>query len=210
MPGVYDYTDGLGHTRQIKVIQNELASYDFTDSDDSWQFAGEISPFDTPLTTWQGVHLGLNTQGSTNCFSFFSSPEVQIENWKLYRARWAVGSSVTDPDLAVQLFLRINQRSDWAAWDRIVNSFLMNDPSVGNNKVYDVFFNPKVTRTADNKVLFSFDFLNLDWNDDSNSWLYLEELTAQVVNEAKDLTIHKAGTEIVNYDFTTGSEGWGL
>ncbi|MCX7765571.1 MAG: hypothetical protein N2246_02555, partial [Candidatus Sumerlaeia bacterium] len=77
---------------------------------------------------------------------------------------------------SVQFRLRVNQRGRWSSWIRVVNSYFGEAPSVGNPKVYDLFFDPHVSGTEDNKVLFSFDILSFDANDDTNSWLYLEDL----------------------------------
>ncbi|MCX7765490.1 MAG: hypothetical protein N2246_02135 [Candidatus Sumerlaeia bacterium] len=154
-----------------------------------------------PASAWAPGLLGLSPQGSRNCFSFWLSPDVPVENQKLYRSRWLVGSTVPSPDDAVQFRLRVNQRGAWAGWDRVVNSYLANAPAVDNSKLYDLYFKPRVTGTEDNRVIFSFDIASFAWEDDANAWSLLEELVMEEIG----LT---PGTEVQRYDFTTGSDGW--
>ncbi|MCX7766175.1 MAG: hypothetical protein N2246_05655, partial [Candidatus Sumerlaeia bacterium] len=114
---------------------------------------------------------------SVNCFSYWFSPNVQIENNKLYRVYWEVESSVINPDDAVQFRLRINQRESWSAWNRIVNSFLQNAPAAGNPKDYDVIFNPVVAGIGlDNQIVLSFDIMSFAPDDDVYSLLLLNSV----------------------------------
>ncbi len=107
---------------------------------------------------------------------------MAIEDGKLYRARWTVGSSVTDPDKTVGFRLRINQRGSWTAWDRVVNSYLAQAPSAGNTKFYNVYFDPVVTGVNDDHlVIFAFDITSFDVYDDATSVIYLDELVVEEV-----------------------------
>ena len=110
---------------------------------------------------------------SRNCFSYWVSPGNSIEDAKVYRARFEMKSSVTNPDDAVQFRLRVNQLGSWQAWDRGVNSNMGQAPSTVS-KTYDVIFDPNVTDTTDNAAIFSFDIMSFDAGDDVSSWLYLE------------------------------------
>ena len=83
------------------------------------------------------------------------------------------------PDSAVQFRLRVNQRGSWTAWERVVNSNLGNAPSSGNPRDYYLYFDPRVTGAGDDVVIFSFDILSFDANDDTSSWLLLDELMVE-------------------------------
>lgn len=146
-------------------------------------------------------HLGINAGGSSYAFSYWESPDVGVEDGKLYRSTWTMGSSATGSDSAVQFRLRINQKGAWSAWERVVNSINGQAPSVGNNKDYLVFFNPRVTGASDNVVVFNFDIMSFDPGDDTSSWLYLEELMVDEVG-------YGINTVLATYNFTSDSEGW--
>lgn len=159
-----------------------LIHYTFELNEEGWQFANEIPPFDMPMVTTLVGKIGLSPGGSTYCFSYWFSPEVLIENGKLYRSSWTVGSNVSNPDTAVQFRLRINQKGAWSAWNRVVNSNFSQAPDAENHKTYHIFFRPEVSGTQDNTVIFSFDILSFDNGDDVNSWLYLDELIVDEVH----------------------------
>jgi len=175
--------------------------YTFTSSEEGWGFSGVISPFDQANSTWATGHIGLSANGSTNCFSYWYSPDVQIEDEKLYHSRWQVGSSASGADQTVQFRLRVNQKGSWQAWDRVVNSFNQQAPSASGSKWYDVFFAPEVTGSGDDIVTLAFDIMSFDPGDDANSWLFLEKM---VVEEATITTT----TNVLLYDFAVGSSGW--
>lgn len=178
-----------------------VANYTFQTGDENWTFEGSIPPYDEPLSSAL-IDLGLSPGGSTYAFSYWTSPQIQIQDGKLYRARWLVQSTTTDPDRTVQFRLRINQQGSWQSWEHIVNSFNQQAPSSGNSKWYDVFFNPAVTGSGDDKVVASFDIMSFDPNDDTFSWLYLDQMT---VDEA---TI-TPGAQVIIYDFASSTQGWG-
>jgi len=92
-----------------------------------------------------------------------------------------MSSNVTNPDDAVQLRLRVNQKASWQAWDRVVNSHNQQAPASTDWKTYDVIFNPNVTGSTDNFGALSFDIMSFDSNDDANSWLYLENALVEEV-----------------------------
>ncbi|MCD6384742.1 hypothetical protein J7M23_03095, partial [Candidatus Sumerlaeota bacterium] len=178
------------------------AYYPFSTSEDGWGFSGTLAPFDPANFTWTAGRIGLSANGSTNCFSYWYSPDVQIEDGKLYRAKWRIGSSVSNPEACLQFRLRVNQKGSWACWDTVShNNFYSKLPSASNPEDYDVFFNPVLTGTDDNQVVFCFDIMSFDSTADTSSWLYLEEL---IVDECGVST----STEVMHYDFTGGNEGW--
>jgi hypothetical protein len=182
-------------------ITMPFVSYKFETGDEGWVGAGQIPLFDVPLTSSLDGHIGLNALGSANCFSYWQSPAMPINDGRLYRARWTVQSDAADPNDAVEFRLRVNQAGAWSEWDRVVNSYLGHAPSAGDPKDYDVYFNPVVTGTEDDYAVCCFDIMSFAPYDDVNSWLYLEELTVDGVALSVD-------SELLRYDFTYGAEGW--
>ncbi len=156
--------------------------YDFDTGKQGWVFHGKVGTFDPATGKWENGCLCLSAGGSSNAFSYWSSPAVTITDGTLYRATWQVGSSVSDADKAVQFRLRVNQRGSWQAWERIVNSFKQQAPCALQAKSYDVFFNPLVTGTDDDDIVLSFDILSFETNDDTSSWLYLDSVNIEEVS----------------------------
>ncbi len=183
------------------VIDIYPAAFSFDVDSQGWQFKGKVSEYDEPDYTDQGGHLGLNALGSTKSFSYWESTDLPIQDGKVYRAAWTVGSSVTDPNLAVQYRLRVNQKDSWQAWERIVDSYKSQSPSAGNPKTYNLFFDPSLTGVADDVVVYSFDILSFNTEDDTNSWLYLDEMVVSEVAVTE-------GAQVASYDFESDGEGW--
>ena len=162
-------------------------SYNFNAGLDSWCYAGEIPPYDEPLSDSTGGHLGLSPDGSPTCFSYWLSPDVLVNDNTLYRARFEASSSVTYPDDVVEFRARANQKGAWQAWDRVVTSNNQQAPSASEWKTYDVIFDPQVTGYAvpdgvpDDVMVFSFDIMSFNPADDLNSWLYLESMTLEEI-----------------------------
>ncbi|MCX7765107.1 MAG: cohesin domain-containing protein [Candidatus Sumerlaeia bacterium] len=172
------FVEELMVEKVFATIGNHVFRYDFNSNNEGWTFAGNIPPFDPPASIVAPGRLGMNPDGSVNCFSYWFSPDVTIQKGKIYRLRWEVESSATNPDEAVQFRVRTNQRGSWSAWNRVINSYLQNAPSWGNPKLYDVIIDPVVTRTSeDDKLIFSFDILSFDWNDDRYSWNLLNSVS---------------------------------
>ncbi|MCX7765486.1 MAG: hypothetical protein N2246_02115, partial [Candidatus Sumerlaeia bacterium] len=157
----------------------EVLRYDFTDGDEGWVFQSEIYPFDSAIYETAPGFIAISANGSANCFSYWASPGAQIEDNKLYLLVWEVGSFTSNPDDTVQFRLRANQFGRWSGWDRIVNSFLQNAPSVGNTKRYDILLSSDVTGTLDNQLVLSLDIISMDPNDDTSSSLFLDSVCLQ-------------------------------
>jgi hypothetical protein len=136
------------------------------------------------MTTSSGGHLGLNPNGSTNSFAYWLSPDIAIEDAKIYRAQFQVGSSTTNADDSLQVRLRLNQKGSWQSWDRGVNSNNGQGPSAGSPKLYQVIFGPDVKGATDNQLVTSFDMLSFDAGDDITSWIYLEAMQLDEVGIA--------------------------
>jgi hypothetical protein len=160
---------------EVYVSAGTLLTEDSFEKDtEGWQYAGQIVPYDYPAEWYPGGHLGLNAVGSSNAFSFWESPGTVVQDGHLYRARFDVSSSSTDPDKTVQFRCRLNQKGSWQAWERIVNSNNGQAPSAGEPKQYQVIFRPFVTDISDSQVVSSFDIMSFDVSDNVYSFIYLE------------------------------------
>jgi len=178
-----------------------LAEYSFPSSPEGWTFAGAIPGYSTPGTISTGGHIGLNPLGSTNCFSYWYSPSITIQDNRVYRAQWLIGSSAATANTTVQTRMRINQIGSWQAWNRALNSNLNQAPYTGHPRWYKLFFDPDVTGSTDNKVQMSFDILSFDATDNTNSSLFLEEARIDEVTVS-------VGTQTKTYTFASSAEGW--
>ena len=138
--------------------------------------------YDEPSLSLSDGKLGLSPNGSTNCFSYVYSPDVTVEDGKIYRAWFEMLSSVTDADKAVQFRLRVNQKGAWTSWYRIVNSFNQHAPSSAGSTFFDVILDPAVTGSGDTNAVFSFDIMSFDPSDDINSSLYLDSMSLDEVS----------------------------
>ncbi|MCX7767360.1 MAG: hypothetical protein N2246_11710, partial [Candidatus Sumerlaeia bacterium] len=76
---------------------------------------------------------------------------------------------------------RINQKGAWSAWNRIVNSYLLNAPSATETKIYEQILNPVVTYAGDDQILLSIDIMSFDWADDRSSWILLDSVKLEEV-----------------------------
>ncbi len=170
------YLESLTVTEVSYTLDKEIVNYDFATGAEGWNFQGTVPPYDEPVTASDGGHLALNPAGSTSCFSYWYSPDQPIENGKYYRARFDVSSTSTDPDTTVQFRLRANQKGSWQGWERVVNSNNQQSPNAGESKLYDIIFQPVVIGSDDDMILFSFDIMNFDLNDNATSTIYLESL----------------------------------
>ncbi len=192
---------GMG-TPTPTPIPTPAAYYTFDSGAEGWQFAGQVSPFDLPLHTASNGVLGLSPGSSSHAFSYWFSPDVTVKNGRLYRARWLVGSTTSNPDYAVQFRLRANQKSAWSGWERNVNSNLSIAPADGNQKIYTLFLDPAVSSLSDDHlVVLSFDILSFDANDDIGSWTFLNQMIVEEVYVTP-------GSKVLNYDFVSGTDAW--
>jgi hypothetical protein len=176
------YLEELSVDQVSCTSYTRVVTYEFDGgTSDSWAFAGLIDPYDIPLTHSSNGHIGLSPDSSTNCFSYWSSPDITVNDDTLYVATFNLSSSVIDSDNALQFRLRINQKGSWQSWDRVINSNGNISPTILDWKDYEVFFNPAVMNTLDEKVILSFDILSFNNEDDTDSWLFLESLALNSV-----------------------------
>ncbi len=180
-----------------------LCQYDFTSDSEGWTFFGPVSSYQVPITTDQNGHIGLCPNGSSNVFSYWYSPDVQIKDGKTYFATWLMDSSAAAADSTVQFRLRVNQKGTWSAWDHIINSFLSHAPYTGNPETYSIYFDPHVSGAGDEYVQCSFDILSFNPDDDVSSWVYLEAILVDEIFVTPQ-------EDIVHFTFDTDGEKWGF
>ncbi len=199
---VYNMTGGfLAWASMSAPEQTLIDSYFFDTSSEGWTFNGEVPPYDIPQATYDDGSLNMTPQGSTNCFSYWLSPNIPVEARKYYRSAWTISSDVTDPNEAVEFRLRVTQKGSWQSWYRTVASNLSNSPSEGNPGTYEVIFDPCVTGSVDNNVVLAFDIASFAVEDDTNSTVSLDEV---VVDQASLFTSKEVG----EYSFESDAEGW--
>ncbi len=187
---------------EVLPTPTPVARYTFESGAEGWTYQGNVSPYDEPLSSALRGTLGLCPSGSSNSFSYWYSPDIQIEDGKIYYSFWEVGSTAGAMDQSVQFRLRINQKGSWQAWNRIVNSFNNQVPFGDHTKIYRLVLDPVVTGTEDNKLVMNFDIMSFSPDDDLYSWIYLEYLT---VEERQII----AQTEVKEYPFdTAAADGW--
>jgi hypothetical protein len=178
-----------------------LVIYTFDVDDEGWAFAGEIMPYDMPTSTILAGYLGLSARSSANCFSYWYSPDLELNDSGTYLSKWTLVSTETDPDNTVDFRLRVNQKGAWRGWNRVVNSNNQQAPSLGNAKTYDILFDPTVTGTEDNQMVMSFDIMSFDPYTANMSWIMLDSL------EVYDVSVVQ-GSEVASYTFDVDEEGW--
>ncbi len=176
--------------------------FDFNNGPQGWNFAGRIASFNGPNSTWDTGRLGLSPAGSANCFSYWCSPVVYARQDKPYRVRWTVSSSVSNADEALDFRLRANQLGDWRFWTTSVIS--LNDAApTTQTKTYDLIILPEMESPIDS-IFLSFDLMGFDPANDSQSWLYLDEVRMDEVS----ITPIVPTVILAHHTFDNDSEGW--
>ena len=61
-------------------------------------------------------------------------------------------------------------------WSRVVNSQHFQAAEETKPRCYNVFFEPRVTGGGDENVVLSFDIMSFNWDDDLDSWLYIDKM----------------------------------
>ena len=144
----------------------------------------------------------MSATGSTNTFSYWYSPDIHISGESnLYKSVWTMSSTAFSPDASVQFRLRINQKGSWSAWNHIINSNNGQAPLAGENKVYNLYFDPIISGIGDDMFILNYDIMSFDFLDDTYSWICLEEI------EIHEASITPLLTN-VSYTFDYTSEGW--
>jgi hypothetical protein len=176
------YLESVEVYELIAVATSEIERYNFDSGSEGWTFIDGIGTLDSAISDVESSHLGMSADGSTNCFSYWVSPDIGIVDGTLYAACFEVSSSVSNPDDDVSFRLRANQMGSWQAWNRTLNSNLQSSPSDTDWKTYFLVVDPDVTDDTDNKINLSWDIISFDPSDDTNSWLYLESVSLLEIN----------------------------
>ncbi len=158
------------------VIQ---AHYSFNNYIEGWEFQGKIGDFNEPVPVVLPGQIGLSPNGSPYCFSYWLSPEIEVEKDRVYLVSWQVSSSTTDPDRVVDFRLRCNQTSNLRAW--VTGTYFSTGaayPAGGVPRTYQLIILPQMSTESDT-VRLAFDIMSLDRANDLNSFIYLEEVTIQ-------------------------------
>ncbi len=182
-----------------------LLHHDFEVCPDGWTFKGTINPFDTPGSLAESGVLGLTPAGSVNCFSYWENYSIITSSAAKYRARFTVGSTVSNSDDSVSFRLRATHQETWLSWNRTVNSYNCASPHLGVNKDYDLYIAPTAKPVVTSKVgpslLLSFDIMSFNPDDDCNCYVFLDEIVVQEVGWMDPAVM-------TYWTFGTGSEGW--
>lgn len=178
------------------------ALFDFETGMQGWNFASRIALFNEPMSAWKEGLLRLSPAGSANCFSYWGSPEVYVDQGKTYRVRWTVSSSIGNPDEALDFRLRANELGNWRFWTTSITS--LNDAApTTQTKTYDLIILPETESTTDSVVL-SFDLMGFNTQNDLQSWLYLDQVRLDEVST----TPTAPGVIPAHYSFENYTEGW--
>jgi hypothetical protein len=150
--------------------------------------------------------LGLTPDGSTNCFSFWEYSGFNVAENGFYRARFTVGSTVSNPDDAVSFRLRATRVRGYLSLSTPVNSYAGVGPSAGNSKDYDVFIAPtgfaeSIKDITGPEMGLAFDITSFDMTDDCECYMFLDEVVVQQVGWSNPLLVN-------NWTFDSGAEGW--
>jgi len=156
------------------VIQ---AHYSFENYTEGWEFQGKIGYFNEPVPVVLPGQIGLSPNGSLYCFSYWLSPEIEVEKDRVYLVSWQVSSSTTNPDRVVDFRLRCNQTSNLRAW--VTGTYFSTGaayPAGGEPRTYEMMILPQMSTESDT-IRLSFDIMSIDRANDLNSFIYLEEVT---------------------------------
>jgi len=157
-------------------------TFNFDTGADGWVFSGKIGPFDQPAQTSAGGHLGLSPAGSSSCFGFWNSPEIQVKNGVTYKAVFSLASSLSTGELVPTCRLRVNQVNCYGSMVRyIISGGDGGGAPITNPRTYDLLFTPLLSG-AEGTVTLSFDIANFGPFDNANAWIYLESVTIEEVS----------------------------
>ncbi len=182
-----------------------LLWHGFTDSLEGWT-TGTAVVFSPPQWVFEPGGLKLISQTNTNTFGFWVSPEnaIPVSEGYLYRARFAVSTDVTMPELVPQIRLRVNssnfQQADCLAIDSSGDGGASPSP---DGIAYDLYFVPP---TNDDFCMLAFDLLSFNPYDAAHAELALESV---LVERFRLDTLDESTTITWTYDFETSQEFWG-
>lgn len=171
--------------------------YNFETGSEGWAFSGMINGFDPAEITSLGGHLGINAQGSNNCFCYWLSPPLPISIGRTYKAVFYMKTDIADVNKVPQFRLRANVPTTWEYWSHGIIS--QNDMSLKNDsiKAYSLIISPTLSDNIDN-VVVALDLISISSFDDCNAWIYLESFTFEEIT-----SVTPVPTPVINDQETT-------
>lgn len=186
---------------------NYIQKWDFTDGDQGWLPNDPISGFDQPQTEIKDGAIGISANGSNNCFGFWTSPAVPMDTDKKYKARYFLYTDETESDNVPLIRLRANISPSFGrSWYTTVESQngASLTPSVKEYPMYIIPNLPSIPakgKAIPDSLVFSYDLLSFNPNDNSNAWIYCDSV---VVEEVDVLSV----TTVAQYEFNESEDGW--
>jgi len=178
-----EYSLVVINTVDLPVFTNDH-TYTFSTGQEGWQHGSAAPALTSPVFLAQNGCLSI--QGvDYNTFGFWESPERMYENGRLYRVSFAIRTSTNSSQYPKCPSFRLRANSyvtgdDWCTEyvvDSDVNATLSPKQTV---QTYDAYFMPP-QRDGVKKYKLSFDYVNLNPNDNMNDILYLEEVKTEYV-----------------------------
>jgi len=186
-------------------------TYDFHYYEDGWTFVKDIDPFDSGIP---GNGSGfLSIAGATDyTFSFWNNDpdELPVVEGYVYRMRIPVSSDLYSQNTCPSFRLRVNsQNNQLIPKIRVMsNREGYSCPAVEKPKIYDLYFIPPYSAIGapsdQDDLQVSFDFVNLDPNDEKNATLFFKGV--QIDRIPLESLTPKA--TLATYDFIDTTDGW--
>lgn len=170
----------------IVPVGDSLNYFNFASDTQGWKYAGKIEPHTEPLKSEPPPGLGLSPAGSSNSYSYWYSPDIIAQKDKIYRARFRVGTSVSDPVKALDFNLRCLQYTNYRSW--VTGTYFSNYsvyPTHNTSRDFDLIICPQLASPTD-KIQLAFDLLSFDNLKDTHSWIYLHEVQLQEIQILPD------------------------
>lgn len=170
----------------IIPVEAPLHTFNFASDTQGWKYAGKIEPYIEPMKREPPPGLGLSPAGSSNSYSYWLSPDIIVQKDKIYRARFRVSTSVSDPVEALDFNLRCLQPANHRSW--ITGTYFSNYsvyPIHNTPRDFDLIIFPQLASPTD-KIQLAFDLLSFDNLKDTHSLIYLHEVELQEIQILPD------------------------
>jgi hypothetical protein len=173
-------TLGLSSVAVTKYTAEQLTTgtivktYSFDNSAENWTFSGRVLPFSEALRNsgFSGL-LDLISTTNTNTFGFWASPttDITLEDSKLYKVQFTLGTDVTNPAQVPTVRLRA-----YNATNQVAHCLVKPAIAQISSSDYVVLFDPPPA-LAGQGLGIAFDILNFDPNADPRARLSLDSVT---------------------------------
>ncbi len=215
-PGIYrtdwqmiqEYYQRFGNiiSQDIEVVPKPWPiAYHFMSDSENWTPIS-VPGFSAPDFVWDPGLVKMISSTNTNTFGYWLSPEdaIPADPDYLYRARFAVSTSVTDKPLVPQIRLRSNSLN-------LQQYDVLSIESAGDGGAcpesyptltdYDLYFVPPANDTA---TMLGFDLCNFDPEDAADAEIAL----ISVIVDRFALSSLAAPTVVQDYTFELSEDGW--